>query len=527
MAKDKTYAIRQLVPKSYHFDGYNELNCPNSRDKPFFGDNIINMGEQNLTILHLDSQTISLQFSSVCPPGKISFMPYTLKFEDFVHKLKKAVKENSDFITFSIIPNYTHNTSYCRNCHSENADCKQIRKMVPNKVMAAVSFNLTDMKKALASYYEIDNNTGGNTMKPTKKLFGMLNFELGPSKDPNIKSTMMGVSVRNTTNGNWYVFDQASGTRKNMAGMKFGDFPVILLPTKVLNVGDLIKLDNKYHYVKEVGTGKTIKIIGAADGEVREVYPEESFIPGLSMYTKVMAFDMKTLTDPVSKEGLGNNILAAICMMQWANGNNNAEFSLDNINDDSFNGLGAFLPMLLASKDGNLGSIFTNPDGTPNLMMMFMLGNDNGNSDSNQMMQMFLMTQLLGGTNPLAALTQPTTTAAATSEATKVACEKCGAVYEDADIAFCTKCGGKTHVIAPPSTTCKKCGAKLREGAAFCHACGTKVEPDTCPACGKPYELGDAFCAKCGASLKSSAFNPAGDLPTNDATAAAPTISTT
>ena len=85
MAKDKTYAIRQLVPKSYHFDGYNELNCPNSRDKPFFGDNIINMGEQHLTILHLDSQTIPLQFSSVCPPGKIYFMPYTLKFEDFVH----------------------------------------------------------------------------------------------------------------------------------------------------------------------------------------------------------------------------------------------------------------------------------------------------------------------------------------------------------------------------------------------------------------------------------------------------------
>ena len=525
MAKDKTYAIRQLVPKSYHFDGYNELNCPNSRDKPFFGDNVIQMGERHLTIFLLNKQTISLQFSSVCPFGKISFAPYELSIEGFVNKLKKAVNESSDFITFSITPKYSLEPTSCRSCSARNADCTQINQHVPSKVMAAVSFNISDVKEALASYYEINNNTGGNTMKPTKKLFGMLNFELGPSKDPNIKSTMMGVSVRNTANGNWYVFDQASGTRKNMAGMKFGDFPVILLPTKVLNVGDLIKLDNKYHYVKEVGNGKTIKIIGAADGEVREVYPEESFIPGLSMYTKVMAFDIKTLTDPVSKESLGNNILAAICMMQWANGNNSAEFSLDNINDDSFNGLGAFLPMLLASKDGNLGSVFTNPDGTPNLMMMFMLGNDNGNSDSNQMMQMFLMTQLLGGTNPLAALTQPTAEAAPVASATtKVACEKCGAVYEDAAVAFCTKCGGKTHLVAPPSTTCKKCGAKLREGAAFCHACGTKVEPDTCPACGKPYEFGDAFCAKCGASLKSSAFKPAGDLPVND-TPAATTVS--
>ena len=517
MAKDKTCAIRKLVPKSYHFDGYNELNCPNSRDKPFFGENIIPMGNWHLTIHCQDSQTIGLHFSSICNTGKISFEPYILKLEDFVSKLKNAVRTNSDFITFTITPRYTHTASYCRNCHSENNDCIQFRKESPRKVMAAVSFNIAEVQEALASYYEINTNSGGNTMKTTKKLFGgILNFELGPSKDPSIKSTMMGVSVRNPNNGNWYVFDQSSGTRKNMAGMKFGDFPVILLPTKVLHVGDMIKLDNKYHYVQEVGSGKTIKIIGAADGEVREVYPEESFIPGLNMYTKVMAFDIKTLTDPVSKENLGNNILAAICMMQWANGNNSAEFSLDNINDDSFNGLGAFLPMLLASKDGNLGSMFTNPDGTPNLMMMFMLGNDNGNSNSNQMMQMFLMTQLLGGTNPFAALTQtaPTSTAAPTN--VKVICEKCNAVYEEPDVAFCTKCGGKTHVISPSNTNCKKCGTKLRENAAFCHICGTKVAPDVCPSCGKAYEDGDSFCSKCGNPLKQPALKPAGDLTSPD-----------
>ena len=523
MAHDKTYAIRQLVPKSYHFDGFNELNCPNSRDKPFFGDNIIRMGERHLTIRLHDRQTVYLEFSSICPTGQISFVPYKLTLETFVNKLKKAVNESSDFITFSITPKYPADPAICHNCPAKNQDCTQIRKKIPLQIMAAVSFNLSEVKEALASYYEI-NNTGGKTMRPTnnKKLFGMMNFEFGPSKDPNIRSTMLGVSVRNRDNGNWYVFDQATGTRKNMAGMKFGDFPVILLPTKVLNVGDLIKLDNKYHYVKEVGTGKTIKIIGAADGEVREVYPEESFIPGFSMYTKVMAFDIKTLTDPSSKEGLGGNILAAICMMQWANGGDNAEFSLDNINDDSFNGLGAFLPVLLASKDGNLGSVFTNPDGTPNLGMMFMLGNGGGNSDSNQMMQMFLMTQLLGGSNPLAALTQPAATVAtSTAPATsKVACEKCGAVYDDADVAFCTKCGGKTHVVAPPRTTCRKCNAQLKDGAIFCHACGTKVAPDTCPSCGTPYDLDDAFCSKCGASLKAPTLQPAGDLPTSDTTAA-------
>ena len=537
MAKDKTYAIRQLVPKSYHFDGYNELNCPNSRDKPFFGDNSIKMGEYYLTTRLQDYQTLYLEFASICPLGKISFEPYKLDIDTFINKLKKAVNENSDFITFSIIPWYPLADTICNNkCTDKNADCSQLLNHSPSKIMAAVSFNPSDMKEALASYYEINTiKTGGNNMKATnnKKLFGM-NFEIGISKDPNIKSTLMGVSVRNPANGNWYVFDLRTGTRKNMAGMKFGDFPVVLLPTKVLNVGDLIKLDNRYHYVKEVSTvrtpvgGSTIKIIGAADGEIREIYPEESFIPGLSMFTKVMAFDIKTLTDPVTKEGLGGNILAAICMMQWASGDNTSEFSLDNFNDSSFNGLGACLPMLLASKDGNLGSIFTNPDGTPNIGMMFMLGNGSGNSDSNQMMQMFLMTQLLGGSNPLAGIVQPATpaptvTTHAASE--KVACEKCGAVYDDYEVAFCTKCGGKTHKVAPARTTCRKCNAQLKDGAAFCHICGTKVAPDTCPNCGTPYDLDDAFCSKCGTSLKvapvvveSPKAPEANDVPTTPAT---------
>lgn len=517
MAKNNTYAIRQLVPKSYHFDGYNELNCPNSRDKPFFGDNVIQMGDYHLTTRLHSHKTMYLEFSSVCSCGKIAFEPYVLTLEEFVSKLKKAINENSDFITFSIVPKYSLDTSICLGCPAKNADCTQIRKRVPSKIMAAVSFNPSDVKDALATYYEINNTTqtGGNNMKATntKKLFGM-NFEMGLSKDPNIKSTMMGVSVRNPANGNWYVFDQATGTRKNMAGMKFGDFPVILLPTKVLNVGDLIKMDSRYHYVKEIctartpGGGQTIKIIGAADGQIREVYPEQSFIPGLDMYTKVMAFDIKTLTDPVTKEGLGSNVMAAICMMQWASGDNNTEFSLDNFNDNSFNGLGACLPFLMASKDGNLGSIFQNPDGTPNMAMMFMLGNGNGNSDSNDMMKMVLMTQLLGGSNPLAGIVQPATTApaVATSVAAseKVACEKCGAVYDDPEVAFCTKCGGKTHKVAPPRTTCRKCNAQLKEGAAFCHICGTKVAPDTCPNCGTAYELNDAFCSKCGTSLKAA-----------------------
>ncbi|MBI3302605.1 MAG: zinc ribbon domain-containing protein, partial [Deltaproteobacteria bacterium] len=47
---------------------------------------------------------------------------------------------------------------------------------------------------------------------------------------------------------------------------------------------------------------------------------------------------------------------------------------------------------------------------------------------------------------------------------------------------------------------CPTCHHENREGAKFCKACGTKLEP-TCPACGSLSEPGAAFCDNCGAPL--------------------------
>ncbi len=81
MSFDKTSLVRQLIPKSYHFDGYNEINCPNSRDKPFFAENTIPMGKYFLSTRLIDPNTISIEFESVCDRGKIIFQPYTLSLE--------------------------------------------------------------------------------------------------------------------------------------------------------------------------------------------------------------------------------------------------------------------------------------------------------------------------------------------------------------------------------------------------------------------------------------------------------------
>ena len=141
MSFNKTSLVRQLVPKSYHFDGYNEINCPNSRDKPFFSDNVIPMGEYYLSIRLVNQNMISLEYSSICSYGKITFQPYALSLDSYISKLKTAIQEGSDFITFEIQPEYDVDSNFCSRCSEKNEDCIQLRKNLPKKVLAAVSFN--------------------------------------------------------------------------------------------------------------------------------------------------------------------------------------------------------------------------------------------------------------------------------------------------------------------------------------------------------------------------------------------------
>ena len=48
---------------------------------------------------------------------------------------------------------------------------------------------------------------------------------------------------------------------------------------------------------------------------------------------------------------------------------------------------------------------------------------------------------------------------------------------------------------------CPSCGTANRDGAKFCHGCGSSLTL-SCPACGAPYEEVHAFCEECGARLK-------------------------
>lgn len=496
MSYGRSSLLRKLIPKSYHFDGYNELNCPNSQGKAFFEEGIAKLGDFNLVTRFDNKGNLVLEYSNVCPYGIISFEPYKLSFESFVELLRNALNENSDFITFEIHAEYL---GPCSKCQAKNSSCSSLLKRRPSTIMAAVSFDVNDIKNALSVYFGINktNNGGKNIMKKMKNLLG-LNIEFGMSKDRNIASTLMGVAVRNPENGNWYVYDSAKHTLTNLVGMKMGDWPVMLVPVQSLTSGDLTKLDGKYYYVREVQENY-FTLLEPATGNICQKIPADCIIPGMNFYTKVVAFDPKTLADPNSKENLSGNIIAAMCLMQWSKGE--SEFSLDNINNDSFNGLGSCLPMLLAlnGTSNGLGNMFGTAEGGLNLPLLMMMGSGNDSEESNEAVQFMILSQLLGAnkTNMFHAITGTTTTAPVNSDGAEVVCPKCGKTYT-ADTNFCPECG--THTVAK-GKTCTKCGTKLKDGATFCHHCGQKVVIDSCPKCGAKVTPDSNFCAACGAAL--------------------------
>lgn len=499
MSYGSSSAVRELVPKRYHFDAYNELNSPNSRDRPFFENGVVPIGEYFLVKELENKDTLILQYNSVCPNGRISFKPYRLTFQKYIEMLQMALKEKSDFITFDIPIEYNYNHS-CSRCSDTNEACSYLLRNHSSSEIAAVSFDPTDIKDALSVHFGITqkkhSSIGGKKMKTNnfKKMLGM-NFELGVSKDTNIAATFMGVAIKNPRSGNYYVYDPATQTLKNYANMKFGDFRVFLLPDNTLQIDQLYKLDGKYYYVRGI-EGNMATLVDAVEGTVIQKILSECMIPGMNFYTRVVALDPRTMFDPSSKTDMSKNVLAAICMTQWSKGE--SEFSLDSINDDSFNGLGM---LLLMSGNNDLKN---------NLPMLLMMGAGGDSDEAGGLMQYMLLSTVMGGgtnagANPFESIlgltpatpTAPTVPVASVESAGVLVCPNCGEEYP-AGTNYCSNCGAHT---VPKGKHCTNCGTVLNDGAAFCHHCGHKVVRDTCPNCNAKITEDAKFCSACGYNL--------------------------
>ena len=541
MSKGDTSLIRRLIPIRWMFDlftqGYDNAVEKNSRSPcttPFFDNATIpfHSGTITTTIPTGEPNTLRIQISSFCRFGHVIIDPVTFSMDDFIKQLEKIIDRKADYISFDVnvstdwlneweCPKYNgcDKASVCKSINRLTA--KSPSFFIKGTVTCAVQFKLDDVKHALAVYHGIEENKGGLSMKGSfGKLFS--GFEMGVSKDPRIKSTLTGIVVQNPKDGKWYAFDPATRTRKDMMGLKLGNFPIIVIPVKNLTVGKLTKRDGEYYWVMSVNNDNTFTGVNAMTGKVETLVNNDSLIPGFNFYTEVIAFDGKTLLDPASKQNMGGNVLSAMLMMQMMSGDK-AEFSLDDINDDSFNGLGMFLPMILASKNGNMG--FTNPDGTPNVMLMMAMMSDGGEGGFNDMLKFSLLSNLMGGgnnANPLGDMMNGITsaipgisvpTAAAAPAAGQYACTVCGKKFDDPAIHFCPECGGKVEAVG---NVCPNCGEVLMEGAQFCHKCGAKIGGHTCDSCGKEVPEDSKFCPFCGNDLTKKAAAPA------DAPAAAP-----
>ncbi len=76
------------------------------------------------------------------------------------------------------------------------------------------------------------------------------------------------------------------------------------------------------------------------------------------------------------------------------------------------------------------------------------------------------------------------------AEKATTTCSKCGAKIRDG-VKFCPECGAKQ------GRTCPKCGADIKSKAKFCPECGEKLIK-TCAKCGTELKDNQKFCPECG-----------------------------
>ena len=150
----------------------------------------------------------------------------------------------------------------------------------------------------------------------TKNKIFNLNIEIGPNKDENIASTLMGIAVKN--GDNWRIYDKKKKEITDVGDMQLGNLPIFILPATKLNEGDLIKDAGEYYYVMQVEK-KSIQILCAKTGKMKTVIPIKNVL-GFSCYSKVITLrDYINVGDDLNVEKLA--IMSTMCGQNSEDGN--------------------------------------------------------------------------------------------------------------------------------------------------------------------------------------------------------------
>lgn len=211
-----------------------------------------------------------------------------------------------------------------------------------------------------------DKSCADKTSKKEKEiksmnLFGM-NLECGLCEDNKISSTIMGVAVKN--GDSWRIFDKDKKVMTDVGDLSLGDFPVYIIPSKTVAVGDLIKKEKHYYYVTEVHEDGSIGTINASTGNVVDMVPVQSVL-GFRFYNKVIAFG-----DGLLDGETDDNKLFLAMALSGGKGDMNS-----------------LLPLLLLKKDGT-----DNDDGMlRKVALLSMMQHGTGSGDSNSLFLLLLL----------------------------------------------------------------------------------------------------------------------------------------
>lgn len=220
-----------------------------------------------------------------------------------------------------------------------------------------------------------------------------LNMDFGKLTTGRIALSLNGELAFADNKGGWVIISEGENgkERVDVGSLKF-DVDFFKVPTKELNVGDIVLLDGEILKVTENSKGDT-KFVNPVTGSTTNKLPRNNIF-GVYLYTKIVS-----LFDLGGKSGLGLNGLNPMTLMLLSG-------------DKELSGSSDLSTMLLMSQLGGEGGEI-DP-----MMLMMMSQNGSTTGSSNDMMKFMMLSGLSGKTGGLFGKKTPVKAAAKAAKPT-------------------------------------------------------------------------------------------------------------
>ncbi|MNQ36060.1 hypothetical protein D3C85_495700 [compost metagenome] len=222
------------------------------------------------------------------------------------------------------------------------------------------------------------------------KLFG---GPIGPDQSGKFKISMLGLAMKDDS-GSFVAYNREAGEMTDVMDMTFDgmDGAIFRLPVTEVEEGDLISHGKDLLYVEEVN-GNRVSALNPFTSKVETVVPKGNLF-GFKFFIKVVSlFDQMLggFGEPDPKNPMKS--VMPFMMMSMMSGNGGKD---EYGRAKQSNGFESMLPMLMLPQlmgGKEEGAAF---DIQSILPFMLMSGMNGGQGNGNNMMQMLMMTQLLG-----------------------------------------------------------------------------------------------------------------------------------